>query len=88
MYPKSEYFSERILKLNFGGEEIKIYKKHENFERLPSKLKRFIMKNFISYSSNILLHGVKGIGKSGTLYACSMYAKSKGWIVFNFASAI
>jgi ABC-type uncharacterized transport system fused permease/ATPase subunit len=58
----------------------------EHFTKLPTGYNGKLG-SFISYGSNILLHGPKGCGKSSALYLTTMWALDNNWIVFKMPSA-
>lgn len=58
----------------------------DDYKRLPSALQKYQLSNFIGLNSNLLFWGVRGAGKSGNLYATTMWAIKSNWLVFKLPS--
>ena len=56
------------------------------FKKLPQNLRHFLFPNFIGFNSNLLFWGVHGSGKSGLLYAVTMWAIKSKWLVVKVPS--
>jgi len=57
-----------------------------DYKRLPSALQTYQLPNFIGLNSNLLYWGVSGAGKTGNLYAVTMWAIKSNWLVFKLPS--
>lgn len=55
--------------------------------RLPAPLGKFMPESFTAFTSNMLLWGRHGCGKSGVLYAVTMWAIESDWLVVKLPSA-
>jgi small subunit ribosomal protein S29 len=56
-------------------------------KKIPDALRTYMFPNFIGLNSNILLWGPCGAGKSGVLYAVTMWAIKSNWVVIKLPSA-
>jgi len=58
------------------------FKKYKRTHRkFPSNISNFGVPNFQGINSGLLLHGVRGSGKSGALIYSAMWAHKMGWVV-------
>ena len=80
-------FAECQKYLKIGNTQIDLQKNITNFRRIPKYLKNFLLKDFVSFNSNILFFGKRGTGKSTNLYAITMWAYKSKWIVAKLPSA-
>ena len=73
--------------LNLNAEiSIDLMKNQNCVNQLPEKLRNYMLPNFISLNSNVLFWGRGGAGKSGLLYAVTMWAIKSGHLVFKMPS--
>jgi small subunit ribosomal protein S29 len=57
-----------------------------DYKTMPTAQQGYMIPNFVGLNSNILLWGVHGSGKSGSLYAVTMWAIKSNWLVFKVPS--
>ena len=60
------------------------YKK--NYKKIPSTISNYGFPGFQGINSGILLHGVRGAGKSGVMLYTAMWAHKMNWIVVSVGS--
>lgn len=80
-------FAECQKYLKIGNSQIDLQRYKSHFRRIPKFLKNFLLKDFVSFNSNILFYGKRGMGKSTNLYAITMWAYKSKWIVAKLPSA-
>jgi hypothetical protein len=94
-HPESHYYVPHefksfieIQKQFFLNETVKVDLSSigDDYKRLPSALQNYLLPNFIGLNSNLLFWGVGGAGKSGNMYAITMWAIKSNWLVFKLPS--
>lgn len=95
-HPNSKYFLPHKIESWFENQlimtlsddaKIDLLKLDGCHKKVPQKLRHFMFPNFVGWNSNALFWGQVGAGKSGLLYAVTMWAIKSNWLVLKMASA-
>lgn len=85
-YSIESWFENQIMMSLSENVQINLLELNGVHKKIPNSLRHYLLPNFIGINSNILFWGVHGAGKSGLLYAVTMWAIKSNWLVIKLPS--